>query len=68
MKDQPAKSQANQHAEDEIDLIVLAKNLWNGRKTIIKSVLICAVIGSGDCPALSQTIHCLYYPGSAEHR
>ena len=31
--------------DDEIDLIALAKTLWNGRKTVIKSILICAVIG-----------------------
>lgn len=31
--------------EDEIDLIQILKRLWNGRKTIIWSVVICAVIG-----------------------
>ena len=31
--------------DDEIDLVALARNLWNGRKTIIRSVLICAVAG-----------------------
>lgn len=45
MKNQPEKSKANQTADDEIDLIALAKNLWDGRKTIIKTVLIFAVIG-----------------------
>lgn len=32
-------------ADDEIDLIALAKTLWNGRKTVIKSILGCAIIG-----------------------
>ena len=31
--------------DDEIDLIALAKTLWNGRKTVIRSVIICAVFG-----------------------
>lgn len=31
--------------DDEIDLIALAKTIWNGRKTIIYSVLICMGIG-----------------------
>jgi len=31
--------------EVEIDLIELAKNLWQGRRTIIKAVIICAFIG-----------------------
>lgn len=31
--------------EDEIDLITLAKTLWEGRKTILKTMLICMVIG-----------------------
>ena len=30
---------------DEIDLIALAKTLWNGRRTIIKYTVICAVFG-----------------------
>jgi len=45
MKDQPEKSRANQTADDEIDLIALAKNLWDGRKTIIKTVAIFAILG-----------------------
>ena len=32
-------------ADDEIDLIALAKTLWNGRKVIIRSVVVCAVFG-----------------------
>ncbi len=32
-------------ADDEIDLIVLAKTIWEGRRTIILSVLICMFIG-----------------------
>lgn len=31
--------------EDEIDLIQILKRLWNGRKTVIWSVVICTVIG-----------------------
>ena len=31
--------------DDEIDLIALAKTLWSGRKTVIRSVIICAVVG-----------------------
>ena len=31
--------------EDEIDLIALAKTLWEGRRTVIKSVIIFAVLG-----------------------
>ena len=30
---------------DEIDLLALAKTLWNGRRTVLKSILICGVIG-----------------------
>ena len=38
----------NQHhcvEEDEIDLIALAKTFWDGRKTIIKPILIFLSIG-----------------------
>jgi hypothetical protein len=31
--------------DDEIDLLALAKTLWNGRRTVIKSILICGAIG-----------------------
>ncbi|GMT46357.1 MAG: hypothetical protein IEMM0006_2189 [bacterium] len=31
--------------EDEIDLIQLAKKLWNGRKLVIKTTLIFIVLG-----------------------
>ena len=31
--------------DDEIDLLALAKTLWLGRRTVIKSILICGVIG-----------------------
>ena len=34
-----------QHADDEIDLIQLAKTLWNGRKTVIRTTLIFMVLG-----------------------
>jgi len=30
---------------EEIDLLALAKTLWNGRKIVFKSILICGVIG-----------------------
>ncbi|NEW84899.1 MAG: exopolysaccharide biosynthesis protein [Mariniphaga sp.] len=32
-------------ADDEIDLIALAKTFWSGRRTILISVLICGVLG-----------------------
>ena len=31
--------------DDEIDLIALAKTLWSGRRTVIRSTLICGVLG-----------------------
>jgi hypothetical protein len=31
--------------DDEIDLLALAKTLWSGRRTVIKTTLICGVIG-----------------------
>lgn len=31
--------------EDEIDLLALAKTLWNGRKTVIKTTLIFMILG-----------------------
>lgn len=35
-----------QHTEeDEIDLLALAKQLWNGRKTIIRALIIGAIVG-----------------------
>ena len=37
--------QINHDDEDEIDLIALAKTIWDGRKTIILAVVICATIG-----------------------
>ena len=37
--------QNNSIPEDEIDLIALAKTIWDGKKTIIFSVIICGVIG-----------------------
>ncbi len=35
----------NTMPEEEIDLIALAKNIWNGRKTILATTIVCAVIG-----------------------
>lgn len=35
----------NTMPDDEIDLIALAKNIWNGRKTILATTIVCAVIG-----------------------
>ena len=32
-------------ADDEIDLIALAKTFWSGRRTLIKSILICGILG-----------------------
>lgn len=32
-------------ADDEIDLLALVKTLWNGRKTVILTVIICAFLG-----------------------
>ena len=32
-------------AEDEIDLIALAKTFWSGRRIVIKSILICGILG-----------------------
>lgn len=32
-------------ADDEIDLIALAKTFWSGRGTVIKSILICGILG-----------------------
>lgn len=32
-------------ADDEIDLMALAKTLWNGRKTILLSILVGAILG-----------------------
>ncbi|PKQ68761.1 exopolysaccharide biosynthesis protein [Labilibaculum manganireducens] len=34
-----------QHTDDEIDLIALAKTLWNGRRTVIRTTLIFMVLG-----------------------
>jgi uncharacterized protein involved in exopolysaccharide biosynthesis len=31
--------------DDEIDLLALAKTLWLGRRTVLKTILICGVIG-----------------------
>ena len=31
--------------EDEIDLLVLAKTFWNGRKTIFKTILVAGILG-----------------------
>ena len=32
-------------ADDEIDLIALAKTFWSGRRIVIRSILICGVLG-----------------------
>jgi len=39
------KHQSNTEEEDEIDLIALAKTIWEGRRTIIKTTLIFMAIG-----------------------
>ena len=46
MTDQHQKNTSvSQVEEDEIDLIALAKTLWNGRRTVIKTTLIFMAIG-----------------------
>ncbi|RKD90767.1 Wzz/FepE/Etk N-terminal domain-containing protein [Mangrovibacterium diazotrophicum] len=40
----PAQTE-NKTSDDEIDLIALAKTLWNGRRTVIKFILIGMVLG-----------------------
>ena len=45
MEEQNVNPQATQQAEDEIDLIAIAKTLWNGRKTILIATGIAAVLG-----------------------
>lgn len=46
MKNKPNKEHSSSHfSEDEIDLIALAKILWKGRKTIIKSTIIFTCVG-----------------------
>ena len=45
MTQQNSKIKQNSSDEDEIDLIALAKTLWEGRKTVIKTTLIFMVIG-----------------------
>jgi len=46
MKDQDKITKEKELAkEDEIDLISLAKNLWEGRRTIIKTVIIFILLG-----------------------
>lgn len=36
---------ANPVADDEIDLIALAKTFWSGRRTVFISILICGILG-----------------------
>ncbi len=45
MKEQSNHSSQQKKDNDEIDLIFLAKSIWNGRRTILKTILICAVLG-----------------------
>ena len=45
MSEQQIPLQPNPIADDEIDLIALAKTFWSGRRTIIKSILICGILG-----------------------
>jgi len=45
MEEQNVNPQATQSAEDEIDLIAIAKTLWTGRKTILIATGIGAVLG-----------------------
>jgi len=41
----PIERPSSHYEEDEIDLIALAKTLWEGRKTIIKTTIIFACLG-----------------------
>ncbi len=45
MKEQSNHSSQQKRDSDEIDLIFLAKSIWNGRKTILKTIVICAILG-----------------------
>lgn len=42
---EPSQIHTPQPESDEIDLIALAGSLWNGRMIILKSILICGIIG-----------------------
>ncbi len=54
MKDQDRiTKEKNTVKEDEIDLISLAKILWEGRRTIIKTVIIFAFLGC-NCGSIQQ--------------
>ncbi|WP_321516527.1 Wzz/FepE/Etk N-terminal domain-containing protein [Marinifilum fragile] len=55
-------------AEDEIDLIALAKNLWEGRRTVIKTTLIFMAIGLfvAIFSEKEYTASCTMVPQSAE--
>ena len=43
--EEKANNTQQANSEDEIDLVALAKSLWNGRRTIIRYTLIGAVLG-----------------------
>ena len=45
MEEQNVNPQATQQAEDEIDLIAIAKTLWKGRKIVLIATGIGAVLG-----------------------
>ncbi len=45
MEDQPTKKEEKHKSDDEIDLIALAKTVWQGRRIIIRTVVVCSVIG-----------------------
>ncbi len=45
MKNQPNPNTKPVASDDEIDLLLLVKTLWNGQKTILKSILFAAIIG-----------------------
>lgn len=45
MTQQNSNNNQNSTDEDEIDLIALVKTVWRGRKKILKTMLICLVIG-----------------------
>ena len=55
---------SNQTAEDEIDLIALAKTLWDSRKFIIITVAIFHSTGLSRSPVNPKGIYRLHHGGS----
>ena len=62
MTDQNQKNTTvSQVEEDEIDLIAIAKTLWEGRKTIVKTTLIFMALGLFVAIFSGKGIHGFYY-------